>query len=149
MLLIKTDLAHQVLQDRSVSLNQRLRAALIMFDGKHQTAFVLKMTASFGVTQGDVDELVSLGMLKESGLPGGTLAPNTKPVADERSPQQRYQDAYPLATKITASLGLRGFRLNLAVEAATSYEALLALAPKIRDAVGPEKFAALGKALSG
>ena len=44
-------------------------------------------------------------------------------------------------------LGLRGVRLNLAVEGATSYEDLLALSPKIRDAVGVDKFAPLAKAL--
>ena len=65
-----------------------------------------------------------------------------------RTPQQRYQDAYPVATRLTASLGLRGFRLNLAVEAAASYEQLLELAPKIGAAVGPEQFAALDKALN-
>ena len=62
-------------------------------------------------------------------------------------PQQRYAEAYPIATKLTAGLGLRGVRLNLAVEGATSYEDLLALSPKIRDAVGAEKFAPLAKAL--
>ncbi len=66
-----------------------------------------------------------------------------------RTAQQRYQDAYPVVTKLTASLGLRGFRLNLAVEAATTYEQLAALAPKIRAAVGDEKAAALENALAG
>jgi hypothetical protein len=65
----------------------------------------------------------------------------------DRSSQQRYKDAYPLATQLTSSLGLRGFRLNLAVEGATSYEELLALAPKIRALVGVEKAAVLDRAL--
>jgi hypothetical protein len=65
-----------------------------------------------------------------------------------RSAQQRYQDAYAVATKLTAGLGLRGFRLNLAVEAAGTYEQLAALAPKIRAAVGDEKAAALEQALA-
>ena len=64
------------------------------------------------------------------------------------SRQQRYKDAYPIATQLTGSLGLKGFRLNLQVEGTTSYEDLLALAPKIRAAVGPEKAAALDKALN-
>lgn len=49
---------------------------------------------------------------------------------------QRYQAAYPIATEITSSLGLRGFRLNLAVEGAQSFDDLAALAPKIRELVG-------------
>lgn len=64
-----------------------------------------------------------------------------------RSDQQRYKDAYPVATELTAGLGLRGFRLNLAVEGAGSFSDLAALAPKIREAVGDAKFARLDKAL--
>ena len=61
----------------------------------------------------------------------------------------RYKDAYPVATALTAELGLRGFRLNLAVEGAGSFADLSALAPKIREAVGDAKFAKLDKALFG
>lgn len=64
-----------------------------------------------------------------------------------RSDQQRYKDAYPVATELTAGLGLRGFRLNLAVEGSGSFSDLAALAPKIREAVGDAKFARLDKAL--
>jgi hypothetical protein len=64
-----------------------------------------------------------------------------------RSPKERYQDAYPVATELTAGMGLRGFRLNLAVEGTTGYEELAALAPKIRDAVGDAKYARLEQAL--
>ena len=60
---------------------------------------------------------------------------------------ERYKDAYPIATQLTGSLGLMGFRLNLQVEGTTSYEDLVALAPKIRAAVGAEKAAALDRAL--
>ena len=64
-----------------------------------------------------------------------------------RSDQQRYTDAYPIATELTAGMGLRGFRLNLAVEGAGSFSDLAALAPKIREAVGDAKFARFDKAL--
>jgi hypothetical protein len=66
-----------------------------------------------------------------------------------RSRQQRYQDAYPIATRLTGALGLRGFRLNLSVEGTSSYDGLLALAPKIRAAVGADKAAELDRALEG
>ncbi len=69
--------------------------------------------------------------------------------AAPRTSQQRYQDAYPIATRLTAGLGLRGLRLNLLVEGTTSYEALVALAPKIRAAVGQEKAGELDRALVG
>lgn len=64
-----------------------------------------------------------------------------------RTPKERYQAAYPIATELTAGLGLRGFRLNLAVEGAGSFEDLAALAPKIREAVGDAKFERLDRAL--
>ncbi|RZL67510.1 MAG: hypothetical protein EOP77_04545 [Variovorax sp.] len=69
------------------------------------------------------------------------------PAGASRSRQQRYQEAYPIATRLTGGLGLRGFRLNLSVEGTSNYEELLALAPKIRSAVGPDKAADLDRAL--
>lgn len=63
--------------------------------------------------------------------------------------QERYQSAYPIAAALTSSLGLRGFRLNLAVEAAGDIEQLRALLPKIREAVGSEKCRALEFVLGG
>jgi len=63
------------------------------------------------------------------------------------SAQAHYSKAYPIATRLTARLGLRGFRLNLAVEAAGDLEKLRHLAPKIKDAVGLEKFQELENAL--
>jgi len=64
------------------------------------------------------------------------------------SAQDRYKEAKPLATKLTASLGLRGFRLNLAVEAAGGFEELLALLPKIKDAAGASACAELERTLT-
>ena len=60
---------------------------------------------------------------------------------------QLYQQAYPVATRITAQLGLRGFRLNLAVEAASGYDDLVALLPKIAIAAGDKAAAELRRAL--
>ncbi|WP_422843304.1 hypothetical protein [Acidovorax sp. M2(2025)] len=80
----------------------------------------------------------------DSAYGAGTEAPVE---GSGRSPKERYQAAYPIATELTAGLGLRGFRLNLAVEGAGSFEDLAALAPKIREAVGDAKFERLDKAL--
>jgi len=79
---------------------------------------------------------------------GTKPAAQTVPPPSGRSKQQRYKDAYPIATQLTGSLGLMGFRLNLQVEGTASYDDLLALAPKIRAAVGAERAAALDKALN-
>ena len=141
MIPAKTSTGLQVLKDRSVNLTPRQRAAFILVDGKRSLDEVLRATAAAGVTREDVDRLIELGLIAAPG------AQEQAAPRDRQTPQQRYAAAYPIATKLTASLGLRGVRLNLAVEAATSYEDILALSVEIRDAVGPEKFAPLQAAL--
>lgn len=145
MILVKTAAGQQVLKDRSVPLTPVQRAAFILFDGKRDLAEVLKSTAAMGVTQADVDQLLALGLLagppepaQEAAVPGSG-----------RTPQERFAEAYPIASKLSAGLGLRGFRLNLAVEGATSYEQLLEVSEKIREAVGEKNFAPLERALKG
>ncbi len=154
MIFIKTALGQTAMQDRSVALTPRQRSAFIMFDGKRDASEVLKMTAGVGVTQDDVEHLVSLGLLVATGpAPVASVAPAapSSQTTDGRptlSAQAHYSMAYPIATRLTAALGLRGFRLNLAVEAAGDFEKLNELAPKIRDAVGAEKFKELDDALN-
>ena len=155
MLIVKTELGHRVMKDRSVVLTPRQRAAFILFDGKRTLDQVMKATQPVGVTKDDVDKLFELGLV-EDGTTEEFAAQEAAEKAREqaaeqhkrRSPQERFAEAYPIATALTAQLGLFGFRLNLAVEAASNYEELLALAPKIRDAVGPEKFRPLDSALN-
>ncbi|MGJ3704191.1 hypothetical protein [Variovorax sp. AFSI2.2] len=170
MILVKTEAGQQVLKDRSVPLSPRQRTAFILFDGKRSVDEVL---AGTGIAREEIDQLVTLGLLgpaagssskaavpakapeAPAASPAPVVAPTPKPKPAEaaapssgRSRQQRYKDAYPIATQLTGALGLKGFRLNLQVEGTTSYEDLAALAPKIRAAVGPEKAAALDKALN-
>lgn len=159
MILVKTPAGHQALKDRSVPLSPRQRSAFILFDGKRSLDDVL--AAGMGISREDIDQMVQLGVLAPvGGVASGPLdaaaispaspatAPAAVPSGAGRSNQQRYKDAYPIATQLTGSLGLMGFRLNLQVEGTGSYEDLVALAPKIRAAVGPEKAAALDKALN-
>src|SRR4051812_36140788 len=156
MKLVKSEVGQKVLKDRSVPLTPRQRAAFIMFDGRNTVDQVLAATASVGVTREDVEHLLQLGLLDQ--VAGSVSAP--APLAPEaaapapaelsdRTPQQRYQDAYPVATRLTAGMGLRGFRLNLAVEQAMNYQALCELAPRIKDAVPPGDYLALHRALYG
>ena len=155
MIVTKTEAGHRVLKDRSVPLTPRQRSALILFDGKRSVADVLAATAAAGVTREDIDKLLELNLLSDP-TPEKTAAEDAAVKAHEqaveahkhRTPQERYAEAYPIATALTASLGLRGFRLNLAVEAATSFEQLLTVAPKIRDAVGDAKYKPLDDALN-
>jgi len=170
MILVKTEAGHQALRDRSIRLTPRQRSAFILCDGKRSVSEVLE--AGMGIAREDIDQMVELGLLGQVGGPGdaanaGTVSappPVEVPKEIERAPmpvpteasaqastgrstQQRYKDAYPIATQLTGSLGLRGFRLNLSVEGTSTFEGLLELAPKIRAAVGPEKAAALDRAL--
>ena len=147
---LKTEAGQQAFKARSALLSTRQRSAFILFDGVKSNDQVLATTASLGITQSDIDYLVEQGFLATAGDPAADSAsdPHALPVST-RSPQERYSDAMPLATKVTASLGLRGFRLNLAVEAASGYDDLLALLPRIKEAAGTNACAPLERALKG
>ncbi|HEY9209152.1 hypothetical protein [Acidovorax soli] len=158
MVLVKTQAGQESLKDRQGGLTSRQRTAFILFDGKRTTRDVLAATAAMGITQDDVQTMLAQGLLEPIAglavtgvsLGGGDGISSSLELSDEvsgRSDTERYQAAYLVATELTAGLGLRGFRLNLAVEGAGSFDGLAALAPKIRDAVGDAKFARLEKAL--
>ncbi|HEX2545025.1 MAG TPA: hypothetical protein VHL79_09120 [Ramlibacter sp.] len=141
----KTSAGLQVMKDRSVRLTPRQRAAFILVDGKRSIGELLESTAPAGVTREDVDQLFALGLIthERASATAPAQATSARAATAGTSPQERYAAAYPIAARLTGSLGLRGFRLNLAVEAATCFDDLLALAPRIREAVGDERFAPL------
>ena len=170
MIFIKTALGQSALQNRSLALTPRQRSAFIMFDGKRSVDDVMKATAGLGLMSEDVSHLVSMGVLQPHGSATTTAklaeipapvpatginaaAPQSAALAFDANgqptgyAQARYSKAYPIATRLTAALGLRGFRLNLAVEGAGNLDKLKELAPKIREAVGAEKFLELENAL--
>jgi hypothetical protein len=148
MNLAKTDAGMLVLKDRHAGLTPRQRAALILFDGRRTLEEVLAATAAGGVTRADIDRLVAMGLVAERGtfvasVPA-PLAPGAPPEPTDR---ERYLQAYPLATELTAQLGPAGERLHLAVEAAGNLAELQALAPDIRAATGSSRYARLGMLL--
>lgn len=151
----KTEQGQAALQNRSPVLTPRLRSAFIMFDGKRSVEEIVKATAGLGVSAGDIEQLVVAGLLAPASdpapeAPAAVVAPSPVKAAQgmpSQPDQAHYSKAYPIATRLTAGLGLRGFRLNLAVEAAGDLAKLQELAPKIKEAVGPEKFKELEQAL--
>lgn len=167
MIYTKTERGKAALQDRSSGLAPRQRSAFIMFDGKRSSGEVLKATSGLGMTVADVEQMVTLGFLEPVATHATTSLAATAaplvPVAAESSSapvstggsggaptldaQAHFLKAWPIATRLTAGLGLRGFRLNLAVESAGDLAKLKELAPKIKDAVGAEKFRELEIAL--
>src|SRR5438128_6798774 len=66
MLIVKTELGHRVMKDRSVPLTPRQRAAFILFDGKRTLDQVMKATVPVGVTKEDVDKLFELGLVEDA-----------------------------------------------------------------------------------
>lgn len=166
MLLTKTPAGQLALKDRHGGLTSRQRSAFILFDGHRTLEQVLSATAAMGITMDDVRAMMEQGLLESSdgrtlpppvaaapavdavdGGPDGAFAPQTSPSSATLA--DRYQNAYRVATQLTSAAGLRGFRLNLAVEGARNMEELAALAPRIRDLVGEEKYRRLQEALFG
>ncbi|MBN9368735.1 MAG: hypothetical protein J0H59_17130 [Comamonadaceae bacterium] len=145
MQLVKTAQGQQAFKERSHSLSQRQRSAFLLFDGQRSIDEVLAATAVMGITRDDVQAMVEQGLLAPAA--GQAVAGDAPAPASERSPRERYQDAYLIATELTGALGLKGFRLNLAVEGASGFDDLVALAPKIREAVGEAKYERLKRAL--
>ena len=155
MIYVKTQAGQQALKERHASLPPRQRSAFILFDGKRTVAQVLAATASMGITAQDVQGMVDQGLLEvlsasAAAAAAAAAAPASGFGAEAfRSSGDRYQDAYRIATELTSGLGLRGLPLTLAVESAGGYRELVALAPKIRAAVGDVKYARLEQALNG
>lgn len=143
MTLAKTDAGLRILKDRHSGLSPRQRAALILLDGQRSLDEVLAAIGPGGVTRDDIDRLVHLGLVAER--PAGAPAfADSVPASLER---ERYLQAYGIAAQLTDELGAKWGSLSLAVNAAVSLAELEALAPRIRAAVGPVKFARLEAAL--
>jgi hypothetical protein len=162
----KTELGKQVFKGSNVSLSIAQRSALILFDGLKEDAAIIQSLAMMGLKQEDIDFLLQLGLIEVVDAAAAASSPVvaaagaanaaaaiavTPPAVTEpagaQSEQELYQRAYPIATKLTSGLGLRGFRLNMSVEGAAGYKDLVALSPKIQAAVGDEKYAELARAL--
>jgi len=158
----KTEAGHHALKDRSPLLSARQRSALILCDGKKNLNEVQAATAALGVTAADIEHLIAEGFIEAvtgfdfmstqpldsvfTPLPSlSSLAPVSASSAS--SPAERYALAYPKAVQLAGGLGLRGFRLTLAVEAASGYTDLVALLPKLTEAVGPDKVRELREVL--
>ena len=156
---VKTEAGQAAFRERSALFSSRQRAAYILFDGVKSVEQVLAATTGLGVTRPDIEHMLTHGFLQENAVlsvPKVAVVPSAAPLpappqdaapASTRTPQERYSQAKPLATQLTASLGLRGFMLNLGVESAAGYDDLLALFPKIQSAVGAKKCEALERAL--
>ena len=162
----KTEAGQIAFKTRSGVIPARLRSVYILFDGKKTLSEVLEVGTALGATVTDIYDLIAAGMLAPVGdgdseaallqdtLPG-ELVPLISPDSGHAplqsgtplTPAEMYARAMPIATRITSELGLRGFRLNLAVESAMGYQDLCNLLPKIKAAAGDTKVRPLERAL--
>lgn len=163
MFITKTETGLRVLKDRSVRLTPVQRAIFVMVDGRRAIDDILAATTAMGATMDDFNVLFAHGLVADAEparAPDRDPEPEPEPPAQasagaEAGPgrqaladQERYAQAYPIATRLTSGLGLRGFRLNLAVEGARDLATLKQVSQRIREAVGPAKFAELDHALN-
>ena len=155
MLFMKSKSGQIAFKERSALFTLRQRAAFILFDGRTAVADILLAMAPMGLTQNDVQSLRDQGFLEPA--PDQALVPTKASqrrgqapfIPPGRTDQERYLQAKPLATQVTAKLGLKGFRLNLAVESTGNIQELVALLPKIQATAGLEVCAELERALKG
>lgn len=151
MIYTKTETGQLAFKQRSPLLSAKQRSAFILFDGikSHE-----QVVASVGVTPADLDHMVEQGFLVAT---EPTVAPvAVAPVVDadpwgpgKRTQQERYAEAMRLATALTAGLGLRGFRLNMAVESAAGYYGLVEMLPDLRKALGAKACEQMEHVLKG
>lgn len=155
----KTEAGQVAFKQRSSQISARQRSMFILFDGQKTGEQVLAATAGMGATQADVDALVEMGFLSvvvgsdkpkmAAAAPVAAVDAGVAVSPSGRSDQERYLDGMKTATQITSSLGLRGFRLNLAVEGAANLKELIELLPKIEAASSAEVCKPLRAALHG
>lgn len=148
MIYAKTPAGQQAFTTRAPTLTSKLRIAYLMVDGVRHRTDILTTTAGMGVTMDDLDHLITLGYIE-------ALTASASPVVEHRradfSHEQQtviFMAAVKQATALTASMGLRGFRLNLAVESAQNLEELEALLPQMMAALGGDAVAPLQRLLS-
>ncbi len=140
----KTEAGQLAFKQRSPSITARQRSLFILFDGNKTVDQVLAATAGMGATPADVEALVDQGFLaavKEAVAsvvkPPAPSAPATPegPAASAPAPE-RFIQAKIMATQLSASIGLRGFMLNMLIEEAENLRDIEQLLPKLRTAVG-------------
>ena len=147
----KTDAGQLAFKQRSPQITARQRSVFILFDGNKTLTQVLAATAGMGVTEADVQALVEVGFLalvqaKDSVAPAGgasSATPGTvaevataAPAANSPDAAARFLKAKMVATQLSASMGLKGFMLNMLIEEAENLRDLEQLLPKLRAGAG-------------
>lgn len=139
MIYVKTVAGRQALKERSESMPRKFHFPFLMCDGVRDSAEILTASAAHGFTSVDLYEMVQAGFIAPAATTSATsAAPQAAPSTQASNSQGAalFIEAEHMATSITAKLGLRGFRLNMAVERAGNLADLKALLPQIQEAAG-------------
>ena len=143
----KTPSGLEAMKNRSAILTAKQRAALVLCDEKRPREQVLHNLASVGSTLADLEFLKQQGFITEVAAPEEVARDEAQRLLQATPPTERYKNAYPIATLLAAGLGLRGFSMAIAIERATSYDELCAVANKLRPLVPREQYAPLHQVL--
>lgn len=148
LIYLKTEAGLLAFKQRSPELSQKQRSAFLQFDGQRTLADVLQAVHAIGISAVDIDYLIDKAFLSLAvAAPKSAERAPLPPVLDGDDKQHRYQMAYPMAVGLCSKLGLRGFKLTLAVEAASGYDDLLAMLPKMDAALPADSTRELKRAL--
>jgi hypothetical protein len=151
MIYTKTELGRQALRERSDTMPRKFHFPFLMCDGVRDHSDILIAEARTGFTQADFDQMVRLGFIQpatnsvqaesvnnvpQQPLPSAAVTPQVLPTQQQANV---FFDASMMATALSARLGvLGGFRMNLAVQAASNLADLDALLPQLQKALGAE-----------
>lgn len=137
MAFAKTELGQDVLKNKTIPLSPRQRAMLIMADGKKDEVELLTLTAGIGGTLEDLQGLISLNLIVRVANAPKPAAANVSvaPAPPTAKQAADFQTAYKAGVALTSKLGLRGFRLNLAMESAGTLDELKKLRPQVLEAM--------------
>jgi hypothetical protein len=130
MIFVKTELGQQVIKDRSVALSASQRALLIMCDGVKSLE---QLIGTITISSAELEQLMTVGLIADINALNPTQASASARRNAAAPVLMSYEVLYKVATKLTSGLGLRGFRLNLALESASSASDIWAMRSKIYD----------------
>jgi hypothetical protein len=156
----KTDKGREEIATRKYHLSTRLRALLLLIDGKQRTDNLLQKFAGIGLTEDSLTELLNDGYIHAVAAPAPApevaptqavaqpaIAPGARTLPDG---QTQFEAIYHFYTEtIKSSIGLRGYGLQLKVEKAGSLEELRELRRPYLEAVLKAKGNEIARSLRG
>ena len=147
MIYVKTELGRLALKERAEAMPRKFHFPFMMCDGLREHSDILQAGLSTGFLQSDLDQMVALGFIQlapskapkiEAARP--VEAPSGVTQSQAKLPSQHdanvFLEASSLATALSSQLGLRGFRLNMAVQSASNLSDLQALVPQLEKILG-------------